>query len=452
MVENRAIASGNGRKVLLREHQLRLLGKLETIYELVNRSRGRSRGSRCFLTPLLPKNRLECFATCELARAHLDSIQGMSVRMAVASMSARDMRPALAMASRSSIWTICNSRSTPRAPNAPRPQRAARPRHTASAPQCQRFEDVGPTAEATVDEHGYGSVHLGDDFPQHLEGRRNIVQGSSAVIGYDDAVESAVDTKTRVFGSQDALDEHGDVDESPDLVEIFPVVPKPSGHGQPVKLGAARRGLFVLFIVRDPFARRVSTKMAVVEIALEPRRLLIDGNNDRLRPRRLKLLEPPPGQHQIRGRIELDPARAVCGRGDFLLRHARTVRDDHGHAGGCRAAIGSRLGIGMKMVVPRARRNHQRRVHLETENRGRRIDRLRAHAAARNDIDPIEHLAVSPDGPFRIAAMSHVVVQPQRHVGEANRLEVESRHHLAEPGHATVSLQGSRVQLREDPR
>jgi hypothetical protein len=53
---------------------------------------------------------------------------------------------------------------------------------------------------------------------------------------------------------------------------------------------------------------------------------------------------------------------------------------------------------------------------------------------------------------LRVAAVRHVVVVGERHVREADRLEVERGHHLVDAGHATVSVERTGVELRAQER
>ena len=183
------------------------------------------------------------------------------------------------------------------------------------------------------------------------------------------------------------------------------------------------------------------------------RRLLIDGDDDRRIAARLSTLEHLAAGVQILPRIELEPQLSLSAFRHLLDRLARVVAETHRRVRRQRRrAVHAGLALGMQRSLCGGRRNDDRVLQLEIEQLRREIDRRRIDGASRHEIDPVERLAVAPQVPLSAVAVSGVVVDRLRHVGEHHRLEVERRQHLVEARRATVLVEGSRIELRVKKR
>ena len=105
------------------------------------------------------------------------------------------------------------------------------------------------------------------------------------------------------------------------------------------------------------------------------------------------------------------------------------------------------LAVGMERHLPGAGRDEDRKVQREAEDAGACVDARGLDRLARNDVHPVEGVAIALDGPLRVGAVSRVVVHEPRDVGEEHRLEVEHRLHLGEAGHALVIAERAGIPL-----
>ena len=107
---------------------------------------------------------------------------------------------------------------------------------------------------------------------------------------------------------------------------------------------------------------------------------------------------------------------------------------------------------GWSATCPRAGRDEDRKVQGEAEDAGARVHARGLDRRARDDVHPVEGIAVALDRPLRVGAVGGVVVDEPRDVGEEHRLEVEHRLHLGEAGHALVIAERAGIPLRGQER
>jgi hypothetical protein len=197
---------------------------------------------------------------------------------------------------------------------------------------------------------------------------------------------------------------------------------------------------------------RASAKIPIVQVALVPRRLLVGGHDDRCCAVGLKQFDLIAGCGEILNRIELRPARSVGTRGNLLDRDARTAGEGQRSARGAGALVHPCVAIGVQIPLRRAGGDEDGVVHLDAQQLSRGVDAGGGGAWTLDQVHPLKGLAVPPERELRIAAVRHVVVVGQLHVREADRLEVEGRHHLVHARHAPMVSEGARVELRAEQR
>ncbi len=292
------------------------------------------------------------------------------------------------------------------------------------------------------------------------------------------AVDPFLDADFGVLRRDDALENDRHLDELADFVDVFPAVPEaPVRHavfrdrrelpdarlagtgcwngrtGCQSRRRGSRRGVATAASTPAAAARLHHTaEMAIVQIALVDRRLLIDRDDDRLGAQVLEHLKLFGRRAKIGNRIELLPSRAGRRRRDLLMRYRRPAGERGERVGRSGAAIHADFAVGMQRALAGARRGENRELHRHAENHRRHVDRRRIDRLARDDIDPVERLTIAAQVRLAAVAVRHIVVRLERHVAIAERFEIECVDQLVDARNPFMSDEAVRIDLRLQQR
>ena len=86
----------------------------------------------------------------------------------------------------------------------------------------QGFDHVRPSADAAVDHHRHAAVNRSDNLRQNLDGSRERVQASPAVVGNNDAIRASGDAGQSVFSAHDTLKQQGYVGDGAQPLDVLP--------------------------------------------------------------------------------------------------------------------------------------------------------------------------------------------------------------------------------------